>query len=443
MKFHSLRSSLTAFVLAGSALLLAACGGGGAGGNPNQGGPISISPTGDNVTLYAGIPVTFQLSGGRKPYALTSSDASILPLPEIVDAHSVTIVPNNPGVIDTGIQEGELPIRSIQINMRDSTGILVSTTVRVAQNFLTGYGVVISPTTCPAASAGGFDPAAQACAGGESAIRMQATFNGTLAGNRQFSMEVLRGNFSLRNPVTGQASQSITVTSDHTGAVLAILEVPANVPTQLGVLRVIDVATGVYADSVFTIAGSAQSQTITPVPSEFTFTGALTTTCGTGTANFVVFDGVAPYTAQSTNPNLTVTPSASTNPGVFTLTAFNPNVCMTDATIVVTDARGGRGTVTVNTETGSIEPVAPATFSVAPTTITLGCGQSGSVTAVGGTGRYFTNSTSPDTVTAVASGTSVTITRLNSGTGPTSVIVSVSDGRTIQQVTATVPATCP
>ena len=442
MKFHSLRSSLTALVLAGSALLLAACGGGGAGGNPNQGGPLSINPSGGNVTLYAGIPVTFNLSGGRKPYVFTSSDNSILPLPGVIDAHSFTVVPNNPGVIDTGLADDELPIRSIQLNLRDSTGILVTTEVQVAQNFLTGYGVLISPTTCPSASAGGFDPGAQACAGGESAIRMQATFNGTLAGNRQFRMEVLRGNFSLRNPVTGQASQSITVTSDHMGRVLAILEVPPNVPTQLAVLRVIDVATGVYTDTVFTISGFAQSQNITPVPNEFTFTGPLTTTCGTGTGNFVVFDGVAPYTATSAFPSLTVTPSSSTNPGVFTITATNPNVCLTDATIVVTDARGGRGTVTVTTEAGSIAPPDPATFSVAPTTITLGCGESGSVTVVGGTGSYFTNSTSP-TVTAVASGTAVTITRANTGTSPTSVIVSVSDGREIEEVTVTVPPSCP
>lgn len=443
MKFHSLRSSLTAFVLAcGSALLVAACGGGGAGGNPNQGGPISISPSGDNVTLYAGIPFTFSLQGGRRPYSLTSSDPGILELPSVVNGNHVTVVPNNPGVIDTGLQEGELPVRTIQINLRDSTGILVTTQVKVAQNFLTGYGIRITPTTCPSAAAGGFDPAAQACAGGESAIRMQATFNGSLAGNRQFRMEVLRGNFSLRHPVTGQVSQAITVTSDHTGTVLALLEVPPNVPTQLGVLRVIDVATGVYSDTVFTISGFSQSQNITPVPNDFTFTGPLTTTCGTGTADFMVFDGVAPYTAISSDPNLTVTPSSPTNPGRFTLRAFNPNWCMDNATIVVTDARGGRGTVTVSTETGSVSPPEPATFNVAPTSITLACGQSGSVTVVGGTGSYFTNSTNP-AVTAVASGTAVTITRANTGTSTATVVVSVSDGRDIAEVSATVPTTCP
>jgi hypothetical protein len=442
VKFHSLRSSLTAFFLAcGSAVLLAACGGGGAGGNPNQGGPLSINPSGGSVTLYAGIPVTFNLSGGRKPYVFTSSDNGILALPGFIDAHTFTVVPNNPGVIDAGLSEGELPVRSIQLNLRDSTGILVTTEVQVAQNFLTGYGVLITPTTCPTATGAG-SIASQACAGGESAIRMQATFNGSLAGNRQFSMEVLRGNFSLRNPATGQAAQSIIVTSDHTGTVTALLEVPANVPTQLAVLRVYDVATGVYADTVFTISGLSQSQNITPIPDEFTFTAALTTQCGTGSANFLVFDGVAPYTATSADPNLLVTPSSSTNPGLFTLNAFNRDVCMSNATIVVTDARGGRGTVTVTTEAGSIAPPEPPAFSVAPTAITLGCGESGSVTVIGGTGGYFTNSTSP-TVTAVASGSSVTFTRVNSGTGPTSVVVSVSDGTEIQEVTATVPATCP
>ena len=444
MKFHSLCSSLTAFLLACcSALLLAACGGGGAGGNPNQGGPISISPSGENVTFYGGIPVTLTLSGGRRPYSLTSSDASILPLPAIVDGNHVTVVPNNPGVIQSGLQPGDLPVREIQINMRDSTGIIVTTTVKVAQNFLTGYGVNITPTTCPsAATTGAAGSGAQACAGGESAIQMRATFNGSLAGNRQFRMEVLRGNFSLRHPVTGQVAQSIIVTSDHTGLVTAVLEVPANVPTQLGVLRVYDVATGVYADTVFTISGRSQSQAITPVPNAFTFTGPLTTTCGTGTADFMVFDGVAPYTAISSDPNLTVTPTSSTNPGRFTLNAFNPNWCMANATIVVTDARGGRGTVTVTTETGATAPAAPASFNVAPTAITLGCGQSGSVTVVGGTGSYFTNSTNP-AVTAVASGTAVTITRANTGTSTATVVVSVSDGRDIAEVSATVPTTCP
>jgi hypothetical protein len=59
-------------------------------------------------------------------------------------------------------------------------------------------------------------------------VQLQAVFNGNLFGNRTFRLEVLRGAFSLRNPSTGQVSQSITVNSDHTGTVTGIIEIAAN-----------------------------------------------------------------------------------------------------------------------------------------------------------------------------------------------------------------------
>jgi hypothetical protein len=284
---------------------------------------------------------------------------------------------------------------------------------------------------------------AQACAGGTTAVRLQAVFNGNLVGNRSFRLEALRGNFAMRNPSTGQVSNSITVNSDHTGVVLGLIEVAANTAGQLGVLRVTDVATGVYSDTVFVISGLSASQSLTAVPNTFTFTGALTTQCGTGSADFIVFDGVAPYTAVSSFPSITVTPTTSnTNPGRFTIRANDPNTCISNGTVVVTDALGGRTTVTVTTEAGSIVPPTPVSLAVGPSTITLGCGQSGSITAIGGNGGITATSTSA-AVTAVASGGAITITRANTGTSPTSVGIGVTDGRTVVTVTATVPATCP
>ena len=447
MKFHSLRSLLTAVTALGAALLLGSCGGGGAGGNPGPGGALILQPAGENQVIYAGMPTTFQIGGGRPPYQVTSGDQGILPMPFVVHGNSFTVIPNNPGVIDAGLQPGELPRRTISVDLRDSTGIFLRSVVAVAQNFLTGYGVSITPTTCPDTASGGADPPAQLCAGGESALQMQATFNGSLAGNRQFRLEVIRGGFALRHPVTGQVSNSIVVNSDHSGTVMAIVQASAGTPTGLAVFRVVDVATGVYADHVFTIGGISQSQNITPIPNDFTFTGPLTTVCGTGTADFIVFDGVPPYTAVSVNPNIEVTPSVSNSqPGRFTIRATNPNVCVTDATIVITDSRGGRGTVTVTTEPGDTEPEAPPALSAGPTTVTLGCGQSGSVAVVGGTGNYFAVSSNPNVTTAV-SGNILTITRVGTpntvGVGTQAVSVAVSDGRAIVTITANVPATCP
>jgi hypothetical protein len=100
----------------------------------------------------------------------------------------------------------------------------------------------------------------------------------------------------------------------------------------------------------------------------------------------------------------------------------------------------------VNTAAGSTAPPTPPPLIVNPTTITLACGTSGSVTAVGGNGTFIVNSTHPR-VTAVASGNTITITRLDGdppgSSFPTTGAVSVSDGTTISTVTLTVPASCP
>jgi hypothetical protein len=440
VKFQTLRSSLLTLLAIGLAGLLTACGGGGAAPS-SQGGALQLSPV--VGTFYAGVPVTFLVTGGRAPYTATSSEPSLLSVPAQFSDNGFTTVPNNPGVINIGIAAGELPVRQVVVTVRDSTGQQASTTsLQVGQNFLTGYGVVFTPVSCPAGQSGTASPVAQACRGGTTAVQMQAVFNGNLVGNRVFRFEVLRGNFSLRNPVTGQVSNTVTVNSDHTGTLAALIEVPANASAGVAVLRVIDVATGVYSDTVFVISGQSTSQQLTAVPNVFTFTGPLTTICGTGTADFIVFDGTPPYTAVSSFASIVVTPTTvNTNPARFTLSATDPGTCISNGTIVITDALGGRTNVTVSTEAGSIDPPAPIALAVGPSTLALGCGQSGSVTVVS-SGGFSVTSTSP-AVTAVASGNSVTITRANTGTSATSVGIGITDGRTVVTVTANVPATCP
>ena len=441
MKFNALRSFLVLLALV-SAGILSSCGGGGANGtgNPPTGGLVDILPS--SGTVYAGIPTTFQLVGGRPPYTVSSSEQNLLPFPGRVSGFTFVVVPNNPGVIDADLQDGELPVRSVNITVRDATGDLRTRTIQVAQNFLTGYGIIITPNTC----AGG----QQACAGGESAVLMQATFAGNLFGNQPFRFEVLRGNFSLRNPATGQIAQSVTLNSDHTGRVVGpFITVPPGVPTQLAVIRVIHIPTGVYADHVFVINSTAATvNQLTIIPDSFTFTGALKGQCGTGIADFFVFDGVPPYTAVASTPFITVTPTVSNSqPGRFTVTANRQDVCV-DATIIVTDSLGGRDTVTVKTVEGSDEPPEPPEppdLVVGPTAVTLSCGQSGSVTVVGGTGSFFVNSTNPN-VTATVSGNTVTITRagpVGPGTGTSTTGISISDGNQIVNVAVTAPATCP
>ncbi len=444
MNFHSLRSSLAGtFLAVAASLILTSCGGGGATTNPGQGGAFQIIPAA--ATFYAGVPATIQILGGRGPYAVSSSDPGVLPVPTTLNGNSFEVVPNNPGVVDTGLTAGELPVRSVTVTARETGGASAQSVIKVGQNFLLGYNVTFSTTTCTAAA--GAATAAQACAGGQTLVTVSAVFNGNLQGDRQLTFQAIQGPYGWVFPATGAVGNSINVVTDHFGTASAILQVNPNVGTQIAVLRVLDTATGVYQDTAFLIAGSPNAGTLTVIPTTFTFGAALASQCGTGQGTVVVLDGTPPYMAVSTDPNVRVTPASSpSNPGQFTISASNPNICLTSASVVITDStpgNPGRGTVTVTTTQGT---TALPALAASPTSLTLVCGGTGSVSVVGGSGSYSASS-SLNRVTAVVSGSTVSITRLTPDPPappyPTTVTVSVSDGTSLVPITVTIPATCP
>jgi hypothetical protein len=440
VNFHSLRNILAGSVLALVTAVIGGCGGGGA-SNTTQGGALSLVPP--TATIYAGIPIEITPVGGRAPYILGSSEPGLLAVPQSVNG-PFTVVANNPGVVDVGLDPNEVPRRSVNINVRDSLGTITSSfTYNVLQNFLTGYGIGFRPGNCPTG--------ALVCAGSDTSVEFNATFNGNLAGNREFRLDVIRGPFFWVHPTSGISGNSVTVRSDHGGRVAAILRVNPGVPTQVGILRITDVATGVYVDHSFTITGVAQNTVLVALPNSFSFTGPNTATCGTGVGDFVVFDGLPPYSAASSNPNVTVTPiSPDTNPGRFRIAATNPNVCISNATVVVTDSLGGRTVVTVSTAPGTTAPAAPPPppLTAAPNSITLGCGQTGSVTVIGGiVGATRAASSVDPHVTATINGNVLTITRAGpAGVGSAAQNnsqVQVTDGSSITTVSVTNPASCP
>jgi hypothetical protein len=436
--FHSLRKLFTTGVASlATAALLVSCGGGGSADTVQTGGFLRMNP--QEATIFAGQPFVLTVTGGQLPYTLSSSEPSLLPVPLQMNTNSVTLIAANPGVVDANLQPGELPARTTKIAVRAANGQVLEGTYKVAQNFLFGYSVKIAPTTCPSGTG---TTIVQACAGGESLVQFAATTNGNLSGGRQFRLEVLKGPFQWLFPDKTVAGNSVTVQSDHTGIASAILKVTNGADKQIAVFRIYDIPTGAYTDVAFVIQ-AAVAGALTVIPEKFTFTGALTTECGTGQGDFFVFDGKAPYTVGNSDPNVYATPTTSTdNPGKFTIHAVNPGVCVTGATIVVVDSLGNRGVVTVDTAKG--DQTLPD-LAVSPTALTLACGTSGSATVVGGRGSYFTSSTHPR-VTAAVSGNTVTVTRpIGDGAVvyPTTATVNVSDGTKIVAITVTVPANCP
>jgi len=424
-----------AFGLA-AASLLASCGGGGAAQKPIDTGVFTVSPPA--ATWYAGVKNTLSFAGGKPPFQLSSSDASVIAVPLVTNSFTLDVVPNQPGIVDSGLQPGELQVRTVTITARSGEGFVASASIKVGQNFLTGYGMFVPTTTCTPAVI---------CIGGESVLVFDSTFNGILYANKQFRIEKVRGPFQFVDPLnTNNQVDAVTVTSDHEGKFTTVIRVASGIPAEVALLKVTDVQTGAYTFRSFTIDTTATAATLTLIPESITLTSADPSVCGSGVTDVLVFDGKPPYSIICPDPRtLAASPTSSTDPGRFTINVGQQAAgsCLTAVPCVVIDSQGARATFSITTTPGTAPAATPLT--VAPTTITLTCGGSGAATVVGGSGTY-TASSSNSRVTAVVSGNTVTITRLN-GDGatafPTTAVVTVTDGASVGSVTATVPANCP
>lgn len=444
MNFDPLRrlqSKWSVAFVAAAALVLSSCGGGGATSPPST-GPLQLLP--GTASLYAGVPYTFNIAGGRPPYLVTSSEQTLLELNFTTDSSQFQVVPRNPGVVDVGLDPNEVPRRSVNVEVRDSTGRTTTNTYNVLQNFFTGYREIYA-STC--ASGAGTEPP-QACSGTDTIVTVVPVSNGTLYGNREFQFDRVRGDFQfvVEDPAAvPQLVDRIRIRTDHNGIGFVRVRVANNAPTQVATYKFTDVATGATTDAAFTVVQQAVVDQLSLLPNEITFTGTLSTRCGTGTADVFVFGGTPPYTVQA-SAGLAVSPTTVANSGgKFQVTAgLTSAPCPPATTVIVTDSRGSAGSVKVTLAPGSgtLPPVTAAPDTIA----TLLCGQSAQVTVVGGSGSFSATSQHPR-ITAVMAGTTLTLTRLN-GDGatiyPTDGSAVVSDGSSTATVAITAtPANCP
>ena len=427
-----------AFGLAAASLLVS-CGGGGAESRPVDVGPFTISPPA--ATWYAGVKATFTISGGTGPFQLSSSEPGLMPLPLVIGGRTLDVVPNQPGVVDSGLPPGSLQVRTVNVTARSAEGLVSTAVIKVAQNFLTGYGMRVLASTCTGAGA-------VVCTGGETAFSFDSTFNGILYQGHQFRFEKVRGPFQFVDPLNmNNLVDVVTVIADHEGQFTVVIRVATGIPAQTALFKVTDLVTGAYTFRSFIIATSTTTTTLTLIPDKISLTGADATVCGGGTSDVLVFDGVPPYSIICPDPRtLAASPTSTTQPGRFTVNVGvqAPGSCLDNVPCVILDANGARAILGITTTVGAAA-TPPAPITVAPTTLTLTCGASGAVTVVGGTGTYSAASSSTR-VSATVSGNTVTITRLN-GDGatvvPTPVTVTITDGASVGSVAVTVPPNCP
>jgi hypothetical protein len=438
-----LQSKLSVAFIAAAALVLTSCGGGGATSSPNV-GSLQLLP--GTASIYAGVPVTLNIVGGRAPYLVTSSEPTLVELNFTTSSNNFTFIARNPGVVDVGLDPDEVPRRTVNIEVRDSNGVSISNAYNVLQNFFTGYGESYVSTCATSSASTG--PAPQACSGADTLITLIPVSNGNLYGNRLFQFDKVRGDFQfvVEDPaVVPQLVNRISVRTDQNGRAFVRVRVTPNAPTQLATYKLTDVSTGVTTDLVFLIVQLPSVDTITVLPSDtFTFQGALSTQCGSGSGDLFVNGGTPPYSVTaSSGVSLSTTTLANAGDRLSFSQPITAPPCQ-NGTIIIRDTRGASATVTIEVTAGS--GTGPALTAVPNTIASLLCGQSVQVSVVGGLGGYSATSAHPR-ITATVLGNVLTLTRLSDGgvgVYPTSGSATVTDGTSAVPVTITAtPATCP
>ncbi|HVE51313.1 MAG TPA: hypothetical protein VNG69_17050 [Casimicrobiaceae bacterium] len=426
-------------IAAAGVLALSACGGGsGAPNNPYTPGPptatqLVVVP--DEAIAYAGTPLLLSISGGIAPYFAFSANPAALPVASAVSGNIVVLLASN---VDTA--------QPANITIRDSSGQTAVSEVTVRPTVLLPASITIVPNGAPC-------PGGQACSGQTSVATVRATgAAGTPLAGRQVRFEVVQGTFQLAttNPGSPLASTQ-TVATDANGEARVIISVPPNTPTQIGLLRAIDLSTGSQVTGQFVIAQVTAGEGVLSVaPSgTVTITGPAQNVCSAGVrASFYVFGGTPPYRVVTNFPDavtLVGTP-VLTNGGGFDV--ITNGSCFTGLTFAITDATGRTltsGLPLINNNPGTQAPPAPTPADrlvITPPTQTV----SGNCTSIrtyqfaviGGSAPYSVILGQPTgwTVTGTpvtASGSSFTV----SGPGNNSVTV-VDSGAPQQTVTAAI-----
>jgi hypothetical protein len=426
--------ALLAFV---GLLALGGCGGGsGAPNNPFAPQPAPIGPLfvlPPTLTAYAHTPATLTVSGGAPPYQAFSGNQSLLPVTQAVNGSTIVLLPNDVAAAT-----------AVVITVQDSIGQTATSTVTVSP-----APIFNTMTITPARAACG---ANAVCSGDIATATVTVTGTGGAAvANRQVRFDVVSGAFFIlsNNPAQPLVS-TLTVVSDVNGVATVVLQAAVNAPTQPGILRATEVASGNSVNGVFTIVqATSGSAILSVVPPTATITGAFANQCSTNfRIDYYIYGGTAPYTVSSTFPAAVtlVNPVVPVSGGFFT--AITNGTCVNPLVFTIVDSVGRQITASLINQAGTATPPTPPTpaaLAITPTTATgTNCGnKTFQFLVTGGTppysvGAVTTPPPSPPTAATESNGT-VSVTGIPNGASTTSVVVQ---DQSSPQKSATATITC-
>ncbi len=445
-----LRPALTLIGIAGLLTLVGCGGGSGAPNNafappPPTNPPLVMFP--NTITVYAGIPATLTVTGGFAPFRVFSSDPALLPVPATVAGDTVVLFAGSVSVAS-----------SVIVTVQDAAGATDSTTVSVTPSPLLPNLITVTANPNPACAT----TTGAICSGGSGTASVKVTNPGG-AGipGRSVKFDVVQGSFAIQSTNPAQPLVStLTVVTDVNGDAVVALAVPANTPTQVGIIRATDITTGNQVTGNFTILQVTTGGLVLSVLplGTTTITGPTLGVCSTGvTVTHYIFGGTPPYAVATNFPGAVTLTGAPVFVSGGAFNTITNGTCFTNLTYVITDATGltipGGSYPTVTNQPGTTPPPPPPPGPLVATPgafAKTGCVPANTFQFIvtGGTPTYSavvsgTGSPTAPTITpqtGIAAGTLVTISNLTTGAA-TPTVVSIFDSAT-PGATTSVTITC-
>lgn len=242
---------------------------------------LTVQPTSQTISGVTGGDATYTIFGGLAPYTVSSTDPTLLPV--LTDNTFTVTVPAN------------TPAKAVTYTVRDSAGATVNATLTIT-----------APTTALSITPTTFD------------------IDSTIAGSVDIQYFVSGGSapytvyFTLPmfvDPASPTQDGDTVGTAGTNNTVFTVRYTwTAGVKAKFQMIVVDSFGSSVKSDINITSSGGATTLTVTP-PS-----ASVSCTAG-GTITFFVTGGVAPYTATSTDANVTTNPvPPATFTGSFTAT---------------------------------------------------------------------------------------------------------------------------
>ena len=392
---------------------------------------LAISPP--TVNVFADLPTTFTVTGGRPGYTATSSNGVVLPVTATITGSTFSVVPNAV-TADT----------AVDITVRDAANTAVTAKATVKPSALLNQ-ITFTPFG-PTATGCGTN---SLCSGGDAQIVVKAVQNGVILRNRAIRFDVFQGSFQLVTSGTGALVNSLVINTDEQGDAVVRITATVGAATQVATIQTSDMSSALVRRYNFTIVQQTSGAGILSIlPSgAITITGAKGApgadgSCPVGAmVDFYIYGGTPPYGVVSPLQGIaTVNPTiVNTNGGRFTAQV---NGCGKVAFIVkdatgrtietssldaVQGAKGEAVVTTTDTLTVTPDPL-PITCTTPATARIIGTGSLANATfivaqAAGGSG--FTASSPSNTLP-----NDVTI-RANSGAPASANFTVTAGGRVV------------